>query len=264
MLKTTFRITILALFLFIGIFGVYSLQNYNNQNVEQETPQVLSEVINAPPEIKIYDKENGVFTVIFPDQNIKLFNNTELKTTQDLTDAFDFNYVINAGFFLEDKSHAGLLLLNSEIKVPLARLDKQLSHVVTFDNSTINFIDKNDFIDDGVQNAFQVGPLFIDKNNIREDLINNSINGRGRYLRSILGVTESGKSFFIAFTRPKSLNEVYEYILELKDLKNEIVSAVNLDGGSSVAIFSSKDDTFTFGSQKKLPFFLGWKEGDEL
>lgn len=263
MLKTKLRITIIVLIFFVGVFSVYSLQNYNFQDTKRAAPQVLSEVTNASPEIKIYDNGKGVFTVIFPDQNIKLIHNTELKTTQDLTDAYDFNYVINAGYFLEDKSHAGLLLLNSEIKVRLAQLEQQLSHVVTFDNSSIKFIAKEDFIGEGIQNAFQVGPLFIDRNRIREDLINNSINGRGRYLRSILGITESGKSFFIAFTRPRSLDEVYKYIIEIKDLKNEIISAINLDGGSSVAIFSLEDETFAFGSQKKLPFFLGWKKSDD-
>lgn len=263
MLKTTFRITILALFLFIGIFGIYSFQNYSNQSTSQETPQILSEETKISPEIKIYDKQNGIFTIIFPDQSLSLVSNSSELSVQDFATNNRLDYLINAGFFLEDKSHAGLLIQNGEKKVSLATLDKQLSHVVVLNDNAIKFAPKEDFIYEGIQNAFQVGPLFIDRNNIREDLINNSVNGRGRYLRSILGITESGKSFFMAFTRPRSLNEVYEYILELKDLKNEIVSAVNLDGGSSVAIFSLTDETFTFGSQKRLPFFLGWEAGNE-
>lgn len=260
MIKTLSKLIILVI---VGLISFVGIQHYSNLNSNKSLPeqsQILSEEIQANSVVKKHDRSEGVFTLIFPDQNINLHNNVENITVEKFASDLGSEFLINAGYFLEDKSHAGLYISNGIKETNLAILDNQLSHVVQLDNNKIRFISKDTFNNQNVQNAFQTGPLFLENNIITDEYIDKSINGRGKYLRTIFGITKSGKSFFASFTRPYTLEEVANYLLNLPELQFETISAVNLDGGSSVAIYALRKDSFKFGSQKKLPFFLGWNK----
>ena len=187
-------------------------------------------------------------------------NSEDFISTKELTKNFESSVTINAGYFLEDFGHAGLLVVDDKIISKYAENDKQLTNLVeyfegslkidNFENYKISSI-KKDF-------AFQSGPLIIEKNKIRNDLIESSINGNTRHRRSVIGVTEKGDLFVLATKIPFELVKLAEYIAKIDDLKDDVITVINLDGGSSVSLYS-KDFDKGVGENKVLPYLISFK-----
>lgn len=205
-----------------------------------------------------FTNDNSITIIKFnADLNIQLLENHSAEITTEVF-ATNANCVgmINAGYFLPDYSHAGLLKLGGEIRANLARLDKQLTHIVTlnplsFNDDAASF----DILNNQSNSLFQTGPLIIQSNTIQNELINNSLNGKGEHLRSILGYTDENEIFFVISKLPITLTNLSERILASEMFSGKNISAINLDGGGSVSLFT-QDRKAQYGIAKKLPYYL--------
>lgn len=212
------------------------------------------------------DNANDIYIVKFSDP-IKIMYDTSGETSfRNNSLLNNFKIAINGGFFRDDLTYAGLLAFDGEIIESIARTDSQVTHIVVF-NSKTNSIDvllAKDFNLDIALNknnlSFQTGPLVIQSNNIQNDFIENSLNGSGKYRRSLLGFTDTGDKFFIATRRTFDLKTLAQRILEFPEFQNVKITVVNLDGGSSVALYAKDNEDFTFGTARELPIIIGVSE----
>ncbi len=238
----------------IGLFFLTGLQDLEFTSGSEEN-NLYEEIIE---ENKYYysDKDKGIKFIEFINfSEINLIDNKDLIPTEDFNNG---NTIINAGYFLPDKSHAGFLFINGEEKVPLSFSDNQVTHIVEISDS-IYFLTKDEILNNKAKNAstyFQTGPLIIRDNEIQHTLIENSVNGNSDHRRSVLGVTSEGSVFFLATSKTYSLKELSEIILTIPSLSNKTISAINLDGGSSVSLYSNENKEFRIGAAKKLPFLI--------
>jgi uncharacterized protein YigE (DUF2233 family) len=165
---------------------------------------------------------------------------------------------INSGFFLEDGSHAGLLTVKGFKYVALAPNDKQLTHVVKYKDNTISFVPNSQYTFDSTTDfEFQAGPLFVDNGSIRDELINASPNGNLLTFRSFIGLKTDNKIFIGVTTKQVELKTLGN---ELKKLLGENITVMNLDGGSSVAVYFRDSSLNSFGTSKILPNFIMFEE----
>ncbi len=248
------------------------IDEFNNSINKLTAPnQGIGNPVSAPviqTKLQYYkDDAFGLNVVIFKNTIDFYYQVDEKKTLKELGNANNLIFATNGGYFTEDYSHAGLLMINNTIEVPIARLDKQVTHIVTIDSdaNTIDFaeakiFDPQKYINNDNFIAFQTGPLIIQNNIVQNTYIDSSPNGTGSYLRTVLGITKSGKRFFATVTIPNDLKSIAKKLLELPLFKDEIISVVNLDGGSSTAMFSSENNDFNFRTYKQLPIILGVKE----
>jgi uncharacterized protein YigE (DUF2233 family) len=251
------------LFIILGVPPQDSSESENRfeqENVIEQTQSKVTYFTNL---------NDGVYLAIFPaDFQLQLLNLSSLENIPEIADMLQDSMVqvlMNAGYFLEDNSHAGLLYIDYDNKeiVPLAYGDGQLTHVVNISTEKKPSVLTHDqylqLTDDlKVSNIyFQAGPLIIENNVIQSDYITNSLNGNGAYRRSVLGILDTGEFFFLSTSKSYSLNDLAEYLLNLDLFDSKNLTVVNLDGGSSVAIASKENENFGLGKTKKLPFLLG-------
>jgi exopolysaccharide biosynthesis protein len=209
-------------------------------------------------------EKEGVYIILFSRNYILEYlasTNTEFG---DYAEEKNLTAAINGGYFLEDNTHAGLLILDGEQISPAAPTDLQVTHqVVINEDSSIDFKTAKNF---EIENylgknvtVFQTGPLIIDENIVQTSLIKRSLNGEARYLRSILGRTDSGERFFAISRKAYDLKTLAEILLESDTFKEETISVVSLDGGSSTALYSESERQFNYNLSKELPFIIGVK-----
>ncbi len=164
---------------------------------------------------------------------------------------------INSGYFLEDQTHAGLLTIDGFKYVAIAPNDKQLSHVVRYKNSRLEFLENAQYSFDAESDfEFQAGPLLLDNGLVRTDLISSAPNGNQASFRSYIGITGEGKIFIGITTKQVDLKTLAE---SLKAILGEGLYVMNLDGGSSFSIFFQGSSLNSFGTSKILPNLLIFK-----
>lgn len=244
------------LYTFILIIAIcIAISAHNAQRLVD--PQVLDQPTEESESLFELSKEGSLLIVKFkPSNSIELLvNDKATLTTESFAKNSNCIGMINAGYFLSDYSHAGFLKLNGEIIANLARTDTQITHVVSLDTMEFNLPAVTFDITESKVNMFQTGPLLIQSNTIQNELIQNSINGDGNYLRSALGYTDANEILFIANMLPITLENFSEEILKSEILANKTINVINLDGGSSVSLYTKKKEA-QYGIAKKLPFYL--------
>lgn len=190
------------------------------------------------------------------------------KNAQNLKEqSYIENYLLsfNASYYrgsYVNAEHAGLLQLKGDLIEDLV-LDKQLTHIVVYDHQTDRFkflpaanFDQEAYITEDYT-LFQTGPLVLENNQVQIDLIDNSTNGTGKYLRTLLGYTDKGDTFVVATKVNFTLTDIANELLKLELFKGEKLTLVNLDGGASTAIYSKDHTKFSFGESKRLPLIIG-------
>ena len=173
-------------------------------------------------------------------------------------------YIINGSYFEGSRVHAGWLSIFGVEQTPLKK-DRQLTHMAVLDTTSgrVDFYGL-DVWDTSWTRAetieFQTGPLVIDSNSLDTLSINASINGKSAHLRTLLAYTaEDTMKYFIISRQPGSLDQMGEYLLSLPLFQGKTLSVMNLDGGSSTALFSQKHPELNFNVKRPLPILLGIK-----
>ena len=177
----------------------------------------------------------------------------------------DFRFMINASFFdgeRLDAQHAGWLRILGTSYAPV-RHDRQLTHIVRFDTLTgkTDFASWKEFRP--TQNdhtiEFQTGPLVVRQNLVTSTFIANSINGTGRYTRTLIAVSDRNELWFITVRKPVSLDSLGWFLLSLSVFQKKHIDVVNLDGGPSVAFYARAFPIFDYNTDDHLPLLLGVK-----
>jgi len=253
------------LFILSSIFVIYSVTRFtfnryystNNPKIAQislpETKQIKNRV-----EYFTLDSRNVVIT-IFKETPTILYTPDKIKTIKEHIENTKFELGINGGFFLPNMIYAGFLYLNRKITSDISLGDPQVTHIVEL-GEKVKFIDQKTFnIDNINQNYsyFQSGPLIIESNNIRQDLIEKAPNGYKKTFRSFFGIVEeTDEKFFVQIINSVDLLESAKIILNFERFRNEKITVINLDGGSSVSFYSKNRPDLNFLVNKKLPMIL--------
>ncbi len=136
-----------------------------------------------------------------------------------------------------------------------------MSCAVTGLKRTIEFLPARSFVatDDPQLLEFQTGPLVIEMGRIREDLIRTSINGSTRHTRSLLATLDQHRCFFITVTERVALADLAAMLRRLSVFQNGRLDVINLDGGSSVALYLRDVPGSNSNADDRLPILIGFR-----
>lgn len=207
-----------------------------------------------------YSDEDEIYIVQIPkSQKIMLeVDEDNPKSLKEFASQEEFSAAINAGFFLEDNSHAGLLIVDGMQNTAFSPNDLQLTHVLTISTSEISVISNQDIDIQALImqqiTAFQAGPLFIDSSATRLDLVDNSFNGRGKYKRTVFAY-DNAFNYFIITRKAYTLLELSTNLLSYNIYDGKF-TALNLDGGSSTSMYVKGEEKFQINESKVLPNYL--------
>lgn len=173
--------------------------------------------------------------------------------------------IINGSFFKGvrgNATHAGWLSLYGERIEPLMD-DRQLTHIVRSNGAhrTIDFLPVRTFVpsEDPQTIEFQTGPLVIANGAIQQDLIRSSINGPTPHTRSLLATLDQRRCFFITVTDRVTLADLAARLLRLSVFQQGKLDVVNLDGGSSVALYLRDTPDHNYNADDRLPILIGFR-----
>lgn len=219
---------------------------------------------DGPNEISVYN-DFGMTIVSVHNGFEFLFVPDDVDALESIARANYFRFVINGSYFDNSALHAGhsgWLHIYGKTYSPL-RPDVQLTHVVRFDSAYMKttFIKMEGFKpgDDNHSVEFQTGPLIIDSNKVALSLIQHSVNGSGRYRRTLMAVTDNSGIFLITVRNRVSLDSLANYLLSLANFASHRLDVVNLDGGSSVALFVQNHPELNYNETAHLPVLIGVK-----
>ena len=172
--------------------------------------------------------------------------------------------IVNCSFFdgvRGNARHAGWLSLYGERVTPLLD-DRQLSHIVRFSGTSrkIECVPVKSFVPtrDQAVLEFQTGPLVIDSGKVRDDLITRSINGSTPHTRTLLAVLDRRQPFFVTVTDRVSLSELGAILRRISIFQHGRLDVVNLDGGSSVALYLRDLSGLNYNAGDRLPILIGF------
>jgi hypothetical protein len=174
-----------------------------------------------------------------------------------------YRYLVNASFFDGDRlhaTHAGWLRIGGRILAPLKK-DRQLTHVVRYEagSGKVRYIPYQEFSPSADTNAleFQTGPMIIENGRVAAKYIRESINGLGAYPRTLIATVDRRRVFLIVVRRPVALDTLAGSLLRLSLFRKGRIDVVNLDGGASVALYSSAHPGLCYNDAARLPLLLG-------
>jgi exopolysaccharide biosynthesis protein len=172
--------------------------------------------------------------------------------------------VINGSFFngvRGNAGHAGWLSLYGKQVTPLMD-DRQLTHVVRINGAkhATTCLPARSFSPstDPGDVEFQTGPLVVDNGRIREDLIRSSINGSSAHTRTLLATLDHRRCFFITVSERVTLSDLAATLVRLGIFKKGRLDVVNLDGGSSVALYVRDVPYANVNVDDRLPILIGF------
>ncbi|BCX14050.1 MAG: hypothetical protein KatS3mg085_582 [Candidatus Dojkabacteria bacterium] len=256
---------IFVILTFVVLYSFYQLEFVKTGNDNFSETEVTTSLAQTEENEFIFDdfvayylKDQEIYIVKLSNfQNLNLlYDPTNTKSLKEIIESNNLNFAINGGYFTDEKKHVGGLIINSDIINNFANND-QLTHVVALDEQhlELSFYSYEDFINLDKKNfkfAFQTGPIVINKGIIEYDFINNSLNGNEKALRSLIGKNNSNELIFIVTRKVYDLQTLAEILFEEEILGNE-VTLINLDGGSSVAMYLKNLEKFQINENKILP-----------
>ena len=215
-------------------------------------------------EISVYD-DLGMTIVSVHDGFEFLFVPDDVDALESIARAKHYRFVINGSYFDNSALHAGhsgWLRIYGKTYSPL-RPDVQLTHVARFDSASMktSFINMDGFAPgtDDHSIEFQTCPLIIDSNKVALSLIQHSVNGSGRYKRTLMAVTDNSVVYLITVKNRVSLDSLANYLLSLSIFASHRLDVVNLDGGSSVALYVQHHPELNYNESARLPMLIGVK-----
>jgi hypothetical protein len=192
-----------------------------------------------------------------------LFTPKAVPSLLSVAQAGQHRFMINGSFFdgtRLDAQHSGWLHILGQ-SFGSVWDNRQLTHIVRFDKNsgTMEFIASKAFkpSQDDRSIEFQTGPLVIENNEVALPLISHSINGSGRYTRTLIAVCNRNEIMFITVRKPVSLDVLARFLLTLSIFDQKRLNVVNLDGGPSVAFYARAFPKLNYNVDDHLPLLLG-------
>jgi hypothetical protein len=247
-----------------GVIFILLLQLWVRPTFSQNLIPPGKVYYDSPNETSVYD-DFGMTIVSVVHGFDFLFVPDNVDALESVARAHHYRFVINGSFFDGSAMHAGhsgWLRIYGKTYSPL-RPDVQLTHIVRFDSISgkTSFINMDGFTptNDDHSIEFQTGPLIIDSNRVALPLIQHSINGSGKYKRTLMAVTDNRGLFLITVRNRVSLDSLANYLLSLSLFASHRLDVVNLDGGSSVALFVQNHPELNYNEGSHLPMLIGVK-----
>ena len=208
------------------------------------------------------DAAYGITIIGFKGNYDLLYDPSDPLSLAEAGRKYPYRYIINGSYFENSRIHAGWLSTFGVQQTPL-KVDRQLSHMAILDTSLgyLDFPDL-DLWDTSMTNPkaleFQTGPLVIHENQVDTLAIQASINGLSPRLRTLLAYTKEDGMFYFMITREVCrLDDIGGYILSLDVFTGKTLDVMNLDGGSSTALYSRKHPNLNYNVNRALPILLG-------
>jgi len=172
--------------------------------------------------------------------------------------------LINGSFFQGvrgNAQHAGWLAMYGQKLTPTMD-DRQLTHVVVSNGSawSTTFVPARTFAGPTgpAKLEFQTGPLIIENGRIREDLIRGSINGSTAHARTLLATIDQRRCFFISVTSRMTLSDLAAGLVRFSIFSGGRLDVIDLDGGSSVALYVRDVPLVNTNVHDRLPIVIGF------
>ena len=208
------------------------------------------------------DATFGVTIVGFTDNFEFLYEPSNPLSLKQAAQKQAYRYIINGSYFEGSRVHAGWLSIFGVQEAPI-KVDRQLTHMAILDTSMGYLAFPELTLWDSSMTSpknleFQTGPLVIYASQIDTLSIQASINGTGAHLRTLLAMTEEDGMFYFIITRkPCGLEELGDHLLSYEIFAGKTLHVMNLDGGSSTALFSQDHPELNFNTERPLPILLG-------
>lgn len=267
LVKLIWKLRTLALLIILAC-GAGILIVLVNLTFKPVIPGILNPVVFTKVEDgKTYfvNTQIGLQAVVFPATKLNYYYFTKAQLSlKDIALTDRLTVITNAGYFsgkVNDATHAGYLYNNGKLLSPtIAKTDKQITHVaVQYQNGSIDFIANSDFkLQSNMQLAFQSGPLFLNAGTTDVTAINNSSNGNSLTTRTFLGKTNNGQYFLGISRSAVTLHELAKLILNNPTVFGTTPSVLNLDGGSSTAMYVPNYLDFNFTPDWINPTAIGF------
>jgi exopolysaccharide biosynthesis protein len=235
----------------------YSYKHRSKSQVEETTRQVedITMLQNNRKDIRIAVFKRPLEFVFTHKNPLQLKDQAQNK----------YDIAINGSYFkgsYREAKHAGLMQVKGQ-KLENTIEDKQLTHIMVYDHDSMGmeFFPVKELNGGKYQSekytVIQTGPLIIQNNNVTTDSIQDSINGKYKHYRTLIGTTSTGETFFIVTTEKYTLRELAQELLNIDYFKDMRISTINLDGGPSTAIYVESDKQYNFNEEKELPLVIG-------
>lgn len=219
-----------------------------------------------------YEQENAVKALniaIFTKPIQVYFTATDATSLQSQGALENLSLATNGTYYMDtplNATHSGLLQIKGEVISKLA-LDpaKQVTRVVVFneENNEVSIESAKDFPVEDYEGEeytlFQTGPLLIENGEIMSSEIQASANGNTKAMRTLLGIMDNGERFLAVTRLEFTLEDLAKNLLELDIFQGKNITVVNLDGGSSTAMYSRDLDNFNWRKTTRLPSVIGVK-----
>lgn len=178
-----------------------------------------------------------------------------------------YSLAINGGYYLGsyvEARPAGLLQVRgsrhtdyiSSIQLTHFAIYNHASHELIFTRAATSDLTVFTDLDYSI---VQSGPILIDQGVVQTEFIEGALNSDQSSLRTVIGKLDDGR-IFMAVTRVGfSLPQLVEFLQEFQPLAGQNISALNLDGGSSTAMYAEDLDQFDFRDEIRLPMVIGVK-----
>ena len=123
----------------------------------------------------------------------------------------------------------------------------------------VKFTRKDEFVPDTALSTveFQTGPLVIENGKPSMAFIEGSINGLAKQRRTLLATLDTTQLFLVIVREMISLDELARMLPTLSVFKGKRLDVVNLDGGSSTALYSRNFPRLNFNVNDRLPLLIG-------
>ncbi len=245
-----------------------SLMAITHLSTAQSVPGITSQpesivMLKELQEGKIYQDSTLNMTLIALVEPFEfIFQPQNPRSVRRIAQTGDYDICINASYFdgsRQQATHVGWLWNNGRALAPLSD-DRQLSHVVSY-NTVTGHLSMTPWVffspsrsDSMIE--FQTGPAVVDSNQIAYESIRKSINGLSYHKRTLLAAVDQTRVYFITVRNPVQLDDLARILLNLSLFKDRRLDVVNLDGGSSVALYVKTLATLNTNIDDQLPFLL--------
>jgi len=215
--------------------------------------------------MRVYCWHSPRITVIgVPDTLRFIYDGGNSATVDSVARREGLRCVVNGSFFDGVRGsavHAGWLSLYGHRESAL-KTDPELTHVVRLDGRarSIDYIPSASFTHAGDSGCieFQTGPLIVDGGGIRRDLINASLNGLTGHARTLIASFGRHRLYLVSVPEPVTLLEIASRLLRLSVFRGGRLDVVNLDGGSSVALYVRDIPGLNVNAGDRLPVLMGF------
>jgi len=217
--------------------------------------------------ITVFNYKLADMTIVtVPDTLNFIFVPNEVKPFEEMAKENNFRYMINSTYFAGNNlkaKHCGILKNYEQIISPDLMQDKQIKYVVSYNRKDrkIDYSYFENFKPSSDANTleFQTGPLVIENNKLSDTAIRSSINWERKTKRTLIASLDNKDIFLIIVRENVDMINLGKFLLKLSIFKDRKLDVMNLDGGSSTALYSKNHPKLGYRLSARLPLLIGIK-----